>query len=347
MPSAADTSRNLFEKLGFTHNITKTSSGSQVHTYTSDLGPDTPILTLIHGYPQSAYEWRYVAPALKDKVSLFIPELPGYGISTPIKSDTPIPSNSKRSVGNALLEALAATFNTAQTPRKVIIGGHDRGARISHRLAVDFSHPPSANAAGAHPTHPDIFPHLNLTVIGNVLLDIIPTTVQWARFSDPVISSGYFHWPMLANPELSTQLISAFGGANWARGANTRIAGPNPESIRRISADGAVDIYAENFSTDEVLYYTALDYASGSAPESTEQDEDQKAARKVEVPLLVMFSKAKLGARTDVEAVWKDWVGSGVDYRGVGVGDGYGHYLPEEAHETVVEEVVAFLKKVT
>lgn len=152
---------------------------------------------------------------------------------------------------------------------------------------------------------------------------------------------------MLANPELATQLISAFGGAKWARGANLRIAGPNPESARRISADDAVEVYAENFSTDEVLYYTALDYTSGSVPESTEQDEDQKAARKVEVPLLVMFSKAKLGARTDVEAVWRDWVGPGVDYRGVGVGDGYGHYLPEEAHETVLEEVVAFLKKVT
>ena len=277
---------------------------------------------------------------------MFIPELPGYGISTPIKSETPIASNSKRSVGNALLEALAANFDTAKNPRKVIIGGHDRGARISHRLAVDFSHPPAAGAAGANTSNPDIYPHLNLTVIGAVILDIVPTSVQWANFSDPVIASGYFHWPLLANAELSTQLISSFGGANWARGAHTRIAGPNPESIRRISADNAVEVYAENFASEEVLYYTALDYASGSAPEASEQDEDQKAGRKIQVPTLVMFSKAKLGARTDVEAVWRGWVGDGVDYKGVGVGDGYGHYLPEEAHETVIENVLEFLKKV-
>ena len=56
MPSAAEKTRSLYEGQGLTHNVTKTTSGSEVHSYISDLGPDTPILTLIHGYPQSAYE---------------------------------------------------------------------------------------------------------------------------------------------------------------------------------------------------------------------------------------------------------------------------------------------------
>lgn len=53
---AAVTTQSLYNSLGLTHNVSKTSSGSEVHSYTSDLGPETPILTLIHGYPQSAYE---------------------------------------------------------------------------------------------------------------------------------------------------------------------------------------------------------------------------------------------------------------------------------------------------
>jgi len=280
---------------------------------------------------------------------LFVPELPGYGISTPIKSSDPIPANSKRSVGNALLESLSAVFSTksSSSPRKIIIGGHDRGGRISHRLAVDFSHPPAGLALGATPETADIFKTLNLTVLGTVIMDIVPTSVQWAKFSDPAISQSYFHWPMLANAELAVTLIEPFGGSQWARAAHTRISGPNPKSIERISADGALDIYGDNFATKEVLYYTALDYAAGAAPEVTEQDEDQKAGRKVGVPILVMFSKAKLGARTDVAEEWKAWVQPGVDYEGVGVGEGFGHYLPEEAYEIVLENVFKFIKKVT
>jgi hypothetical protein len=278
-----------------------------------------------------------------------VPELPGYGISTPIKSSDPIPANSKRSVGNALLESLSAAFSTksSSSPRQIIIGGHDRGARISHRLTVDFSHPPAASAFGVTPETANIYKTLNLTVLGTVLLDIVPTSVQWAKFSDPVIAQGYFHWPLLANADLAATLIDSFGGSTWARSAHTRISGPNPKSMERISADGGLDIYGDNFATKEVLYYTALDYAAGAAPEATEQDEDQKAGRKVGVPTLVMFSKAKLGSRTDVEGAWKEWVQAGVDYEGVGVGDGFGHYLPEEAYEIVLENVFKFIKKVT
>ncbi|EXJ67923.1 uncharacterized protein A1O5_09270 [Cladophialophora psammophila CBS 110553] len=281
---------------------------------------------------------QQVVPLLQGKISLFVPELPGYGTSTPIRDPA---SNTKRSVGTALLEALADVFKTksAASPRRIILGGHDRGARISHRLSVDFSHP--------HQSSPTLYKDWNLTVLGTILLDIVPTKEQWTAFSDPAISQGYFHWPLLANADLATEMISAFGGANWAKGAHTRISGPNPKSLERIISQNALDVYGGLFSERETIYYSCLDYAAGAAPEATEQDEDQKAGRKVGVPLLVMFSKAKLGARIDVQGVWKGWVAEGVDYEGYGVGDGYGHYLPEEAFEVVAEKVSAFIKKVT
>ncbi|KAK5035206.1 hypothetical protein LTS07_002642 [Exophiala sideris] len=334
---AAAQSQSLFKSLGLTHNVSKTSSGAEVHSYSSNLGPDAPILTLIHGYPQSAYEWRQVAPALKGKVSLFVPELPGYGISTPIKDNN---ANTKRSVGGALLEALSQVFKTADStsPRRVILGGHDRGARICHRLAVDFSHPPESKS---------IYSSLNLTVLGAILIDIVPTLEQWQAFSNPAVAKGYFHWPLLANPEVATDIIAAYGGDKWCRDANTRIAGGNPQSIERQSSDGAQDVYAELFKERETLYYTALDYAAGAVPEPAEQGEDQKAGRKVAVPLLVMFSKARLGAGIDVAGVWKNWIAEGVDYEGYGVGEGYGHYLPEEAYDIVSPKIEALIRKVT
>jgi pimeloyl-ACP methyl ester carboxylesterase len=85
-------------------------------------------------------------------------------------------------VGSALLEALETVFQISRkSRRRVILGGHDRGARICHRLVVDK----------------DDFP--NLEVIGTILLDIVPTKVQWEAFANPKIAVGYFHWPFLAN----------------------------------------------------------------------------------------------------------------------------------------------------
>lgn len=175
-----------------------------------------------------------------------------------------------------------------------------------------------------------------------MMLDIVPTKVQWDKFSDPAISSGYFHWPLLANVEISVQLLKAYGGAQWVRNAHDRLAG-NEVGLQRIKNEGAYDVYAALFDNEETLRFSAEDYAAGASPEYKDQAEDQEAGRKIEVPSLVMFSKAKLGSRIDVAEEWKDWVAPGVSLTAVGVGDGFGHYLPEEAHEQVVDSINSFL----
>ena len=307
---------DFFKSSGLTHNVTDTSSGAKIHSYNSDLGPDTPVLTLIHGYPQSAFEWRYMVPLLKNQISLFIPELPGYGISTPCSSHT------KRAVGTALLEALEKVFGS----RTVILGGHDRGARICHRLAVDRAS----------------FP--NLKIIGVMMLDIVPTWVQWQAFANPVVAAGYFHWPLLANPEMATNILLAYGGDRWAREANTRLAGSDPNSVSRVASDGAIDVYAELFKERDTIYYSCEDYSTGAREDVDQQKEDQSEGRKIDVPTLVMFSKAKLGSTQDVAQVWRDWIKEGVEYTPIGVGGGRGHYLPEEAPGDVTSALETFLK---
>ncbi|KAK0611879.1 alpha/beta hydrolase [Immersiella caudata] len=313
-------SHNFFPSLQ--RNVTPTSSGSTVVSYTSDLGHG-PILTLIHGYPQSAFIWRHVVPLLLNRVSLFIPELPGYGISTPASQ------HSKRVVGLTLLEALQSTiFSSPSSPRSLILGGHDRGARICHRLVVDKS---------------DIPPSLSL--VGTILLDIIPTKSQWDKFSNPDIAQGYFHWPLLANVEIATKMLMAYGGGNWARDANLRLMGKGEEARSRMMTDGAVEVYAEVFEREETIRGSCEDYSWGAGREYREQEEDQREGRKIGIPVLVMFSSEGLGGRIDVEAEWRDWIEEGVEYEGIGIGPGVGHYLPEEAYDVVSEKVLEFLGK--
>ncbi|KAL1875470.1 hypothetical protein Daus18300_003209 [Diaporthe australafricana] len=310
--------RNFYPDLH--RQVTPTASGSKVVSYSSELGDDKPILILVHGYPQSSLIWRKVVPELSKEASLFVPELPGYGISSPAKSSAP------RDIGGATLEALQSVFKlSAASPRRLILGGHDRGARICHRLAV-------AKAD---------FPFVK--VVGAILLDIVPTKVQWDNFSNPAVATGYFHWPLLANVEVAVQMIKAYGGAQWCRNGHLRLAG-SKDGLAKIQSDNAVEIHAELFNEVETLRHTCEDYAAGAAPEYKNQEEDQRKGAKIDVPTLVLFSQKNLGAKMDVAEIWKDWIKPGVWYESVAVGDEVGHYIPEEGHDLVSEKVLQFLK---
>lgn len=102
-------------------NTSQVSSGGHVKSYSHDLDSG-PIFVCVHGWPQSSYMWRHVVSELKDTISLFVPELPGYGFSSlPPKHD-------KRTVGNLIIEALQQVFSK---DRPVIWCGHDRGGKQS------------------------------------------------------------------------------------------------------------------------------------------------------------------------------------------------------------------------
>lgn len=257
-----------------------------------------------------------------DHASLFIPELPGYGISSPSKENTRI------GIGGALVEAMSIIFNISRdSPRKVIAVGHDRGARIVHRLAVSRTDFPA------------------IALIGVAMFDIVPTKAQWDAFQNPAISASYFHWPLLANVDYATQMISKYGGGQWAKDMHKRITGSEAD-LERTAADGALDVYAACFDKEETLRYSCEDYAYGAGPEYQHQAEDQTAGRKIDVPTLIMWSKAKLGARMDVATIWEDWIAAGTNYQAIGVGDGHGHFLPEEAPKEITEAVIAFTKNI-
>jgi pimeloyl-ACP methyl ester carboxylesterase len=113
---ADQTIRTLHSFLHENHTIL--SSGGTVKSYSHDHANGGPILCMVHGWPQSSYIWRHLVAALKDQISLFVVELPGYGASS-----LP-PQHDKRTVGNLIIEALHRVFDP---DRDVIWCGHDRG----------------------------------------------------------------------------------------------------------------------------------------------------------------------------------------------------------------------------
>lgn len=110
-------------------------------------GAGFPIL-LLHGYPQTHVCWHLVAPVLAEKFTVVCADLRGCGDSAKPLSDAEHLAYSKRVMAWDQIEVMRQLGF-----EQFAVAGHDCGARVAHRLALD---------------HPDKITKL-------ALLDIIPT----------------------------------------------------------------------------------------------------------------------------------------------------------------------------
>ncbi|MGI9214464.1 MAG: alpha/beta fold hydrolase, partial [Gammaproteobacteria bacterium] len=92
-----------------------------------------PALLLLHGFPQTKAIWRHLAPELAKRFSVVVTDLRGYGGSSKPAGAPDHSTYSKRAMAadqHAVMLALGH--------KKFSVLGHDRGGRVSHRLALDF-----------------------------------------------------------------------------------------------------------------------------------------------------------------------------------------------------------------
>jgi len=275
-------------------------------------------LLLVHGWPQSSFMWRHLIPKLSERLPLFVPDLPGYGYSTPSQH-----GSDKLTYSTALTEALHAHFGPKL---RVILGGHDRGGRTMHRLSVSRSE----------------FP--NLDVLGLFMADIVPTAEQFASFARPAAGIGYFHWSFLPRGDLAVGMITAYGPSRLLRElmSSPSITG-NEAGTKSFQANGAIDVYADHFEKESVVRAGAEDYAAAATVDYELQLKDQSEGRKIDVPTLVLYSEKNLGAMHDVPAVWGNWVNKDVRLEIHGIGDGAGHYFLEEVPDKCLSLILSFV----
>lgn len=245
------------------------------------------------------------------------PQIPGYGRSSPLKQ-----AHNTRSNGKAILKKLESIIPSMIASVPVILVGHDRGARISHRIAVDRQD----------------YPHLEIR--GAILLDIIPTLKQWHSFASSSTAAGAFHWPLLANSQLASSMIKSFGGDTWCR---TLIKRWSPNAGAALTSDDSFEIYSSFFKKDSVIEATCDDYRAGAEEDVNWQEEDQEAGRKLEVDCLIIYSEDYLGNRGDMKGIWSEWMGKGkLDIAGL---DRCGHFVAEEKPQKVADVVVRFWER--
>src|SRR6187455_2276902 len=122
MPDLAD----LFP--GYASEWINTSSGRIF----ARVGGKGPPLLLLHGFSSTHVMWHTVAPQLADRFTLIIADLPGYGWSDMPRSDDNHTPYTKRAMAKVMIEAMEQLGHV-----HFALAGHDRGGRVSYRLALD------------------------------------------------------------------------------------------------------------------------------------------------------------------------------------------------------------------
>ncbi|MEM9134368.1 MAG: alpha/beta hydrolase [Actinomycetota bacterium] len=271
------------------------SGGTTVHRR---IGAGAPVL-LLHGYPETHVCWHRVAPALAEQATVIAPDLPGYGDSAWSHPDDEV--FSKRSMAVAMVELMASVGYA-----HFAVVGHDRGARVAYRLALD---------------HPG-------TVTGLAVIDIAPTSVEWELIRG-IDSVGAFHWPFLAQPDGLPEALLAEAPDRWIDHLLDSWSA-DPDAI----VDEVRTEYRRCFRRAAVRAATCGDYRAGAGVDRRLDLADRADGRTIDCPVLAVAS----ADRGDLAAHWRPWAPTLTAV----VVDG-GHFLPEENAPGLLAHLAPFL----
>jgi haloacetate dehalogenase len=283
------------------HNIR--SNGVTIRCATLGKGP--PLL-MLHGYPQTHSMWHRVAPQLASEYSVVCPDLRGYGDSSKPKGLPDHSNYSKRAMADDMVGVMRALGH-----ERFDLVGHDRGARVAHRLARDHG--------GRVRT---------LTVI-----DISPTLTMYEH-TNMAFARAYYHWFLFIQPAPVPEKMVAAVGLQGMFGRQGIVLG----SPSDLFAPLALKEYLRCFDA-RTIHASCEDYRA-SAGIDLEHDRAD-AARKLALPVLAIWgTRGVIGKQFDCLADWRA-VADNVS----GIGLDSGHFVPEERPDEVAQALRAFLSR--
>jgi haloacetate dehalogenase len=183
---------------------------------------------------------------------------------------------------------------------RFLVAGHDRGARVAHRMALDF---------------PERVEKL-------AVLDIVPTIEHFER-TDMSFAMGYYHWFWFAQPHPFPEVIINAAPEAWFNAHTAR--GANPEDLFHV--DALADYLAAARNPDAIRGMCE-DYRAAAGIDLEHDRASRAAGEKIGCPFLGLWgAKGKIGQWYDPLAIWRQYcsgelTGGPVDS---------GHYLAEEA----------------
>lgn len=277
--------------------------GSEVFVRTAGTGP---AILLLHGYPQTSAMWHKIAPVLAERYTVVCADLRGYGRSAKPQSDAHHTTYSKRAMATDLIQAMHALGHD-----RFMIGAHDRGARVAHRLAAD---------------HPE-------KVLALATLDIAPTREMY-RDGTSAFAAAYWHWYWLIQPyPMPERMIGADPDYYWYKKCCSGSAGALPFNRQ------ALDEYLAAFRDPAVVHASCEDYRAAYSIDIAHDDADTSL---LPMPVLALWGgKGAIEAHFDCLTLWRE---RAMNVHGRALPGG--HYLAEECPDMVLAEWQPFLADV-
>lgn len=288
----------MFE--GF-ENLKIETSGTTINLVKGGNGP--PLL-LLHGYPQTHVMWHKVAPRLAEDFTVVAPDLRGYGDSGKPHGDSEHLNYSKRAMAQDQVEVMQHLGFES-----FLLVGHDRGARVSHRLTKD---------------HPQRVRKL-------ATLDIIPTRRMFQIVNKEMATNTY-HWFFLIQPYDFPERVIGADPDYFIRSRFQRV-----KNASQVFPSEAIEEYVRCFSDPAAIHGACEDYRAGASIDLVHDDADFD--QKVTCPHLALWSPTGYVGRTqDVLQVWRDY---STDVRGHSLP--CSHYIAEELPDETYQTLREFL----
>ncbi|WP_372425731.1 alpha/beta fold hydrolase [Salinarimonas chemoclinalis] len=261
-------------------------------------GGEGPPVLLLHGFPQTHVMWHRVAPELARTHTVVLMDLRGYGWSSAPAGDARHVTYSKAAMGRDAVRIMS-DFGFA----RFALVGHDRGARVGYRLALD---------------QPGRLSHLGM-------LDILPTVHVWRE-----IDAGRFpaaHWEFLARPAPEPEEAI---GRNPAAFFDKLMAGWTREGSLAPFDPRALDAYRKGANEPSRIHAMCEDYRAGATLDRAADEADQAAGRTIACPVALAWGTFFLtgrdeGGPTPLD-VWRASFAPGATGRQVEAG----HFVAEE-----------------
>ncbi|NLS04122.1 alpha/beta hydrolase [Rhizobium sp. P32RR-XVIII] len=292
MPSFFEEKGKLMH--GFRYERVRTA-GAEINVA---IGGEGPPLLLLHGNPLTHVSWHKIAPALARSFTVVAPDLRGYGDSSKPDGSEDHSGYSFRAMG----EDNAAVMSHFGFER-FQVAGHDRGARVAFRMALDFAE----------------------RIDRLVALDIVPThhaltnvTLGWGLEA--------YHWFFMAQkapfPEklLTADLSYYIDYKLNKKGVGLEIF--SPEAMAEY----------KRCTTPEQIHAVCEDYRATVSVDLA-MDTADYGKRTIDCPVLVLWgSNSHCGRHFAPLDAWKPWA---PDLRGWAVPTG--HYPAEQRPDLIYD----------
>ncbi|MFQ6553558.1 alpha/beta fold hydrolase [Aestuariibius insulae] len=269
------------------------------------IGGSGPTMLLLHGHPQTSAMWHRMAGDLARDHTVICPDLRGYGKSWKPPTEADHSSMSKRAMASDLLALMDALDLW-----DFVIGAHDRGARVAHRLAAD--HPERVRAL--------------------MTLDIAPTREMY-RNTTAEFAADYWWWFWLIQPSpMPERLIGADPDWYWCKKCCTGSDG-TPIFARQASTE-----YLDCWRDPGTIASACEDYRASWTIDIVHDDADEG---KLSMPVHALWgANGAIERHFDCLSLWRERAETVTGRALPG-----GHYLAEEIPDAVLSEWRSFLER--